>query len=375
MFIRKFGQEYHQIAVTDSYQEVHDNYDKFDDHTGLHSAFAMEDFEEARTKMGSNYGTLIIEKSVPITADVSVGANIDIDIRKGGSFAVATGVTLSLAGRVQTNGQSFGDVFGGLGTVDFSAPAIHTKIETGGGMVAGGSEQTIYEESVTQNFVIGTRRVIDDRVFRYCRAGTALRELIPGVCGMSQIEGNTIAVEALAGQYNVSILDIARVADWYKGGYYWAMEYAPAVTGIGHLYRIKSSAEGIGVFVELTLEEPIVRTIPASNWSTTWANIYGNVQCGVGLTQCSMVCMPLIVVQNAYYFWGQTWGPTFFQCGYTPGVIANDREFYYMPQLEGVEPGSEVDFATDIIPQRVGFLLPNTQVVGTDNFAMLQLSP
>lgn len=252
---------------------------------------------------------------------------------------------------------------------------ISDQILTGGHMLAGGKLQDIHEQSTVQNYDIGTRLVLDDRVFRYCKAGSDLRELIGGLCAMSQIEVNTHAVKALKGEFKVTILDTAaRVKDWYAGGYLWIMYYAPATTGIGPLYRIKSSAESVGVSVELTLWAPLVKDVPATTWTTAWASIYSNIQTA-DLPKASMVCMPLIQVASGSYFWGQTWGPCFMQCGYSPGSKEYDRELYYKANLYGCLPGSEVDFTSDIIPQRVGFLLPNTAVVGTDNFFMLQLSP
>jgi len=375
MFIRKFGQEYHQICVTDSYHEVHDNYDEFDDHTGLHNAFAMESFDDAVTKIGAANGTLIIEKAVLVTADLSVPANVDIDIRKGGSFAISTGIVLTILGGVNTNGQSFGAVFTGLGTVVSNAKGVFNEIYSGLSLLPGGSAQSIYAQSVTQNFPIGTRRVVDDRVFRYCKAGTDMRELIGALCGVSQIEVNTDAVQYEIGTYEVTILDVAaRDANWYAGGYLWMMYYDPAGTGIGMLHRIRYSEESAGVSVKLTLWDPLIRTVTATLWTTVWANIYSNCRTE-DLPKASLIAIPLIQVTAGRYFWGQTWGPCFAHCGYSPGSKDYDRELYHKANLYGALPGSEVDFTSDVIPQRVGFLIPNTAVIGTDNFFMLQLSP
>jgi len=375
MFLKKTGQPHRVIYVTNSYQKVTQNKDNYDVLTGIKGPYAVETFATAVAAFGALDGTIVVEKAVAITADTIVGSNISIDIRKGGSFAVSTTKTLTIGGSLAVNGQPFGTVFTGLGTVVSTSKGVFQEIESGIGMVVGGSAQDILAESATKNFPIGTRRVVDDRVFRYCKAGTNLREQIPGICAMSQIECNTHAVESLAGTYEVTILDtVARVEDWYAGGYYWGMLYAPATTGIGPIYRIKSSEESSGISVKLTLEKPLVRTIAASNWSTTWANIYSNIQCAI-LPKASMVCLPLIQVTSGKYFWGQTWGPCFGHCGYSPGSKNYDREFYFKADHYGFLPGSEIDFSTDIIPQRVGFLLPDTAVVGTDNLFMLQLAP
>lgn len=252
---------------------------------------------------------------------------------------------------------------------------IADQILSGGRMLASGKLQDIHEQSTVQNYDIGTRLVMDDRVFRYCKAGTNLRELIGGLCGMSQIECNTHGTKALKGSSEVTILDtVARDKDHYAGGYYWGQIYAPETTGIGPLYRIKSSDKSVNsTSVKLTLETPLVIEIPASCWSTTWASIYGNIRTEI-LPKASLVCMPLIQVTAGNYFWGQTWGPCFMQCGPSSST-EYDRELYYRADYYGCIPGSLVVFESDVVPQRVGFLLPDTAEVGPDNFFMLQLSP
>ncbi len=372
MFIRKFGQEYHQICVTDSYQEVHDNYDKFDEHTGLHSAFAMESFGDAVTKIGSSNGTIIVEKTVLVTADLSVPANVSIDIRKGGSFAVSASMTLTILGAVNTNGQSFGSVFTGAGAVISNAKGVFNEIYSSRGFFPGGSAQAIHEESVTQNYEIGTRRVQDERVFRYCKAGGILKSMFGGLDAQDSTMVNTHAVEELAGSYNVTILDTgaagSRPVDYYAGGYIWIMKYPHEPTGIGQFYRIKSSTLGNSASITLTLWEPLTYAIPASNWTETIKSLYCDLRPPID-KKASLMVLNLFPIQSGYYFWGQTWGPCFFQCGYNPGSKDNDREVYYDSAHFGILPGSEINFGTDVpIFQRIGFLI-------NSNFVMLQLSP
>jgi len=259
--------------------------------------------------------------------------------------------------------------------------------------------QTIYEQD-TQKYPIGMRIALDDRVFRYCKAGTALRPLIDGMNGnLVSVRGNTDAVEYAAGTREITIpmnpYSVDYVAEqtvnYWKGGFVWIITtpWSPAVTGAGQFYRIKSSAVAVGGFVTLTLEEPLVVTVPASVEVNAWPNIYSNIV-GIpspfgGEARMSLVCIPLIPVTLGNYFWGQTWGPMMAHCGYTPGRAENDREMYWSAAHYGCIPGTEVDFTTpNAIPQRVGFVLPNTSPwtnmdnadqLGSDNLFMLQLSP
>lgn len=387
MFIRKFGQEYHQICVTDSYQEVHDNYDKFDDQTGLHSAFAMEDFDGAVTKIGASNGTLIIEKTVLVASDLSVPANVSIDIRKGGSFAVSTTKTLTLLGAVNTNGQSFGSVFTGAGAVDMVTKGVFNEIYNSKTPFFGGSAQGIYEESVTQNFAIGTRRVMDDRVFRYCKAKAALVNLKGGAADVMPREGNSAAVEYAAGTFEITIPEnpngpdyaLESVANYWADGYIWVM-VAPMP---GQMYRIKSSAAASGGFVTLTLYEALVVTVPASNWITAWVNPYSSVIRKTGKT--SVICQPLISVTIDYYFWGQTWGPCFATLnGAAIGRTSQDRMVYYTSDGSLQAGITQTESSGGAHKQVAGFLITNTapwtnassgSELGGDQFYMLQLTP
>lgn len=254
---------------------------------------------------------------------------------------------------------------------------IVDEIMTGGHQKALGKSQRIQEQSTVQNYDIGTRLVMDDRVFRYCKAGSDLRDLLSGNCAMSQIEVNTHATASKVGTYEVTVLDIAvRDKDHYAGGYLWVQRYAPTTTGIGRMHRIKSSEKSAGTSVKVTLWEPLEVEVPASTWITIWANIYSNIKIDI-LPKSSCVCIPLIQVASGSYFWGQTWGPVFLQCGYSPGAENYDREVYWKADHYGFLPGSHIDFSTlgNDIPQRIGFLLPDTAVIGTDNLIMLQLSP
>lgn len=250
--------------------------------------------------------------------------------------------------------------------------------------------QGIYEESAIQRYPIGMRYAIDERVFRYCRAGSNLRALYEGHCGNFPREGNTDAVEYAAGTYQITIpmnpngvnYAAEQVADYWKDGYIWIMEW-PIVTGLGQMYRIKSSSAAVGGFVTLTLYEPLKVTVAASTWITAWPNIYSDIR--GWHARKSLVCVPLIPITSGRYFWGQTWGPIFGHCGYSLGRKDNDRELYFSAPHEGLLPGSEVNFTTpNAIPQRAGSLITNTSPwtnaagnpeLGGDNFFMLQLAP
>ena len=253
---------------------------------------------------------------------------------------------------------------------------IVDQILSGGHMLINRKVQNIHEESLVQNYDLGTRLVVDDRVFRYSKAGTALVAMMGGHCGNLPTEVNSHAVASVAGSNEVTILDAnARVVDYYAGGYIWTMNLT---SGVFEMYRIKSSAVSAGTSILLTLEEALAVELPATTWLTAWPNIYGNIL-GTASGFMSQVVVALRPVQNGYYFWGQTWGPCFGTVvSSTPGRLSTDREIFF--NIDGALHAS-VDVApesTNPIPQRAGFLITNTSPGGAgygDQLYMLQISP
>jgi len=265
-------------------------------------------------------------------------------------------------------------------------------------MLPGGKWQDPQDQSEDQNFLIGSKLVIDDRVFRYCKAESDLRALIGAKNASYPREGNTAAVEYLAGTDQITLAlndhsvdyDAEQLADYWKGGYIWIMWGPTDTRGYGQMYRIKSNTAAAGTiptrYVILTLETPLRVTVPASAWHTAWPNVYRNVKRSDS-ARMSVVCVPLIPVTSGRYFWGQTWGPIFMSCTHAaPGLTDNDREIYFHESNHGeIVPGSQVVFtAGQPFNQRAGFLITNTTAwtnvgdgseLGGDQFIMLQLSP
>lgn len=274
------------------------------------------------------------------------------------------------------------------------------QILTGGHMLAGGKLQEIHEQSAVQNYDIGTRLVLDDRTFRYCKAASDLKALIGARNANFPREGNTKAdVEYAAGTYQITIpmndngddYVAEQLKDYWKEGYVWIMWGPTDVRGYGHLYRIKGNAVAAGTiptqYVLATLYDALHTKVTSETWITAWANIYSNIVRSVS-KRMSVVCIPPIPVTSGYYFWGQTWGPCFISCTHAaPGSTDNDRDLFIHESNQGeIISGSQCDWsgASSIKHQRVGFLLTNTTPwtnvgdgaeSGGDQFMMLQLAP
>jgi len=268
---------------------------------------------------------------------------------------------------------------------------------TSGHMLPGGFAQGIYEQSATQNYTIGTRLVVDDRTFRYCKAATDLK------CGYGARqanfprEGNIAAVAYAAGTFEITIpmndhatlYASEKLANYWAEGYIWIGQFD--AKGFGPTHRIKSNTVASGTiptqYVTATLYEALAHDVAASAWITAHPNIYGNIQ-NAYHQKASVVCVPPRFITSGYYFWGQTWGPVMMQQTHAAGgLTADDREFFFHENNNGeLATGGQCDWsgATNIKHQRAGFLLTNTTAwtnvgdgaeAGGDCFVMLQLSP
>jgi len=265
---------------------------------------------------------------------------------------------------------------------------VADQILTAGHMKPLGKIQDVHETSTVQNYDIGTRLVMDDRVFRYCKAKTALTPLKGGCGDVMPREGECDAVEYAVGSFTITIPEnpngpdyaAEAVADYWAEGFIW-IQVSPAP---GQMHRIKSSAAASGGFITLTLYEALKVKVPASTWITAWANPYGLLIPPSG-GKLSIIAEPLVAVAEGSYFWGQTWGPIFGQLnGSAMGRTANDRMVYFASD-GSVQAGITVTWSDGKAHnQQAGFLITNTapwtnaggsSELGGDQFYMLQLSP
>jgi len=266
--------------------------------------------------------------------------------------------------------------------------------QSGGHMLSGGFLQEIHEQSEVQNYAIGTRLHIDDRVFRYCKARSALKAGHGARNNNYPREGNISAVEFEAGSYTITLpmndhgvdYTLEQTLNYWAEGFIWIM-YSDQTKGFGHQYRIKSSTVASGTiptqYVTLTLYEALHEDVAASCWITAWPNIYSNIR-DADYQKSSVVCVPPRPVTSGYFFWGQTWGPCQMQQTHAAGGLENDdRMFFFHENNPGqIVTGSQV---ADIkLSQFAGFLLTNTTAwtnvgdageAGGDAFCNLQLNP
>ena len=196
------------------------------------------------------------------------------------------------------------------------------RMDFPGGLVPGGSNQDIEDESVTKNYHIGTRRVQDERTFHYMRADATYGVTAPFWAGADThkykvddsedtIEGVTIA-GGVATDYTLSVLDTnaAHTADFFEGGWCFL-----TVGSIIRQLRIRSNTAG-GTSVTLTFWEPLGMVVTLGSQIQVFPSRYSAVASshpGSGWNdgKSVKVCMPTMPVTVSYYFWGQTWGPCY----------------------------------------------------------------
>lgn len=182
-----------------------------------------------------------------------------------------------------------------------------------GGLLVGGTEQSILEESATQNYVLGSvKRDRYGRKFRYCLNGAVA--LVAGYMTQGPAvvanyteevqTGYANAIASVAG--NVLITAGATpAADLFKDG--WMLVNKGA--GIGQNRRILTSGSHATI-IALTWEGGLeVATTATSEISLIQSPYKASIVMPVTTPTNIPTGVPLIGVTIAYYYWSQTAGP------------------------------------------------------------------
>lgn len=244
-----------------------------------------------------------------------------------------------------------------------------------GGRIDGMPEQEVGDQSLLANYHIGTRRVQDERVFRYCHAdltdgielayyGAQNNHDFNSDNSLDCISGVTIGAK-VRGNTTLEVLDNNpdHTADFFAGG--WAaVTVLPPADVIIQMHRIRSSTPqavadgGNGTSVTVTLWDPLVVAEPEASMITVYPSIYGKVQrqSAGGDSRRATVCVPLNFVDPGYYFWGQVAGPCY-------GALSEAfPKGTYEQRLVFSHDGSimlEHDWAANEIHQYAGYRLTN----------------
>lgn len=221
--------------------------------------------------------------------------------------------------------------------------------------------QDINTATVAQNYPIGMRHAVDERVFRYaCVRNTAtLRGRLAANLSTNE-ETGVAGANSAVGSYSVTIVVVAAggiAVNELEGGY---LTYKN--TGF-YTHRIRSNtAAAFGADCVLTLETPLVENGIVD--LTTVLNVFHNPWYNVGSAAAvqgyaAYVGMPYTTIAaTPLYTWLQTWGP----CNCCESALyggPNERQAWAIS--DGaigtyLDPSSLENIAT----QHVGFWLPMT---------------
>ena len=210
-------------------------------------------------------------------------------------------------------------------------------------------KQDIYQTSVVPVYPLGHRYAIDDRVFRYARAGGPAGAILDPSMGakntLMQHVGFAAVVTVLAPAGSKTLTITVAITDGIAGnGFIPANELSGGSVVIYTSFggddinaRILTNtlvAAGGGPMT-ITIDKPLPTDVTNAAHAECIANIFSVVRCetvaspiGALLQQMSVVGMPTVPCATGLYSWLQTWGPKFGAPDAFIGIVGNNRAVY-----------------------------------------------
>jgi hypothetical protein len=244
------------------------------------------------------------------------------------------------------------------------------------GTVVGVPYQSIFEESSTAKYPIGTLYEYFGARYRYCKAYEAIPYGHRGCPAMQSgswaaslvmnMGSDETSVTGIVGDTKVFIAtgasyDDAHAKDYFQGG------FMTLFTGsVIEQYRIigndASFNSDLSMYIYINPALPTARTTVACDvMSSPYAFIGSSASVGTGN---SVVVVPQIPVTSTYYFWGQTKGP----CFITPNAewttaATREAEFH----TDGT-----IKAGAGVAIQHAGFVIFDNSA-SADSYVMLKL--
>ena len=233
-----------------------------------------------------------------------------------------------------------------------------------------GVEQDYDEESAIQNFTIGSRMRVEDRVFYYSRAVAAIlypyqfRLCVSTDQVLADNDCPTLTATTVIGR--TVTLDVTG----FQGGVVPANDLAGGyvecnAAGIYAWRRIVSNLVAVGNACIITVDRPFGQIFGIGSQISIHKSLYRNIADPVTAALAGFapaVGLPPIEVQIAHYFWLQTYGPCFI--GPTLGwplAVANFYDVYF--HNNGTTDSSlAAGIGVTVSPQRIG------HVMGSGNY-------
>jgi len=248
-----------------------------------------------------------------------------------------------------------------------------------GARIAERPSQSYDEASNTQNYRIGSRMMLDDRVFRYAMAGDTLcpgygaKNTIPQHVGFAAIGGCTegeYTVVVTVGGTDGILGDGVIGEDELEGGY--LVIFTPGNNAINRRVVGNTATTGAGPMT-VTVDRPWPLDVANTEHAEIMASPYLNVQTGHNPV-ASVMGMPTQIATVNQYIWIQTWGPVWIVPAGDVSVGDHNRScvfgsnggiFVYEPADPGV-----------MHQQFAGYVLCNARGGGQGApFVQLMLSP
>lgn len=158
MQIKHTGQPYRHMYVSDSYQRVIDNIDNFPDLTGIMTPYAQESFTDAITKASTYDTTIVVDKTVAISDDLTIPSNVYLIIRNGGSFSIDAGKTLTINGRLDSSGLDYTQIFTGAGDYAYTTTKYQVGPITWNDILQTENSRVIRVDALATNLTGGCRQ-------------------------------------------------------------------------------------------------------------------------------------------------------------------------------------------------------------------------
>jgi len=182
-----------------------------------------------------------------------------------------------------------------------------------GGLLAGGIEQSIYAQSITQNYYLGSKlRMIDGREFIYQKdaAGAAIATMRQAEAPMTNWADEVQTAYGWAADQSKGTILITTgsvlTADEWKDGF---LTVVSTGTVLGQCYKIKSNTAH-ETLPWVTLYDSVVSAISATALVTIVKNRFlDTIVVPTGALTARETGVPLIAITAGYYFWGQVKGP------------------------------------------------------------------
>lgn len=225
-----------------------------------------------------------------------------------------------------------------------------------------GADQQYDEQSVVQNFAIGSRMQVDRRVFYYAKAVAALAyptqfrlcvstDQILAVNDLISTTATTVAgtqVTLTVGAFQAGVVAANELVNGY-------VECNAA--GIYAWRRIVANTAVAAGVITITVDRPFGAIYAIGSQFSIHPSIYRNVDTAVHAALVGfapVIGLPPIPVTINYYFWLQTYGPCFIgPTGAFPLSVANSYDVYYHSDGTTNSSLGEV-IGTTVSPQRIG---------------------